>query len=275
VLDSDPWQVRYFTDELRELEPEDGKRRGINHFSATIGAAPITPEIFRLMVPNWQRAEPHVWNNLLLDAYNHLPDVGSSIVMAYAALETFIAWAIDVLQEDKQLPEGLWEWIKDRDDWRKEPSVSEQFDTLLTVFTRRSLKQEEPLLWASFNHLRDARNALAHEGVATISKRKERVGAAKASSLINDTGKIIAWVEQLLPEAHRRLRNTAIGPFARRVASVGEAEAMGPAYVKKGSLDLAPGDSVLFGFRRQPSETAGPLDDQKPPLTEHSEKNAD
>ena len=48
--------------------------------------------------------------------------------MAAAALETFIAWALDILQEERQLPEGLWAWMKTRDnDHTKEPSIREKF----------------------------------------------------------------------------------------------------------------------------------------------------
>ena len=44
--------------------------------------------------------------------------------MAFAALENFIGWALDVLEREKPLPPKLWTWIKERDDehWLKTPS---------------------------------------------------------------------------------------------------------------------------------------------------------
>jgi len=261
VIKSDPWQLRYLADDLQELESAEGKRRGGSGFSATVGDVAITPEIIQMVAANWQTAEPYVWDHLLLDAQGHLPDVGSSIVMVYAALETFIAWALKILHDARPLPDGLWEWINKRDHWSKEPSVSEEFGTLLTAFTGRSLKTEEPRLWESFGEIRKARNAVAHEGVAVTTGKA--VDAAKAKELVDSAGKIIAWVEQLLPESHRRSRTEAIGPFARRVATPQEAEALGLAHVKSGNLGpLAPGESITFGFEPRSEKTTPKADDR-------------
>jgi hypothetical protein len=261
-LTRDPWQLRYLTDELKELESEDGKRRGSVNFSITIGGAAITPEIFNLVRDNWHRAEPYVWDQLLLDARSQFPDVGASIVMAVAALENFIAYALDVLHQEQPLPHGLWDWINDRGDWTKEPSVYEQFDVLLTLFTHRSLKTEEPSLWESFIHLKKARNALAHEGVPVVGKNAELVDPEKAKKFVNDADKIVEWIEGLLPERYRRLRIAATGPFARRMASEQEAAVFGVARVSKGQLGaLAPGQSIRLGFEPKPGEPPGSKSD--------------
>ena len=257
-LTRDPWQLRYLTDELKELESEDEKRRGKVNFSAVIGGAAITPEIFNLVRDNWHRAEPFVWDQLLLDARSQLPDVGASIVMAAAALENFIAHALDILHQEQPLPQGLCDWINDRGDWTKEPSVYEQFDVLLTLFTHRSLKKEEPLLWESFIHLKKARNALAHEGVPSLGKNAEQVDPEKAKKFVNDAEKIIVWIEGLLPERHRRMRIVAMGPFARRMASEQEAAALGAPRITKGQFgSLTPGQSIEFGFESKSNEPVG------------------
>ena len=211
-----PWSVRYLTDEGQELEEEDGKIRGFSGAQFTIGAAPLTPDAIS-MVASPDSAEPYVWDQLLLDAYELLPDVGGAIAMAAAALETFIAWALDVLQEERELPEGLWKWMKTRNnDHTKEPSVAEKFDVLLRAFTGRSLKGE-PELWKHFKQLRAARNSLVHEGVAIVEK--SRVDDGKARALVIGADSIIKWCELLLPAARRRARTEAQGPFRRKLAS--------------------------------------------------------
>lgn len=270
VINSDPWQLAYLRDDLNELDREEGKRRGQLSSSTTIGVAAITPEIIQMIAANRRTAEPYVWDHLLLDAQEQLPDVGSSIVMAYAALETFVAWALEILHETRPLPDGLWQWIKKRDHWSKEPSVREQFDTLLTVFTGHSLKKEEPSLWGSFGEIRKARNTIAHEGVAITAGKA--VHAAKAMELVDNASKIIAWVEQLLPEPHRRLRTHAIGPFARRLVTPEEGNALGLAHIVSGRLGpLASGESIRFGFESKSDEQTPKVDDKaadlpSPPL---------
>jgi hypothetical protein len=160
--------------------------------------------------------------------------------------------------------------FNERGDFRKQPSVSERFDNLLTVFTRRSLMKEEPLLWESFSNLKNARNALAHEGIASLGKRGELVDASKARKLVNDADKIISWIEQLLPDSHRRQRKDAIGPFARRMATMQEAEALGHARLIKGQIgELAPGQSISIGFEFEPNRN--PNSSEAPPSRKRAE----
>jgi hypothetical protein len=215
----DACQVTYLTDDGKEVEEEDGKKR--SHFYAHSGFSfpAITPEIVSL-VTHPDLGEPYVWDQLLLDSNALLPDVGGAIVMASAALETFIAWALDVLHQERELPPGLWDWIKTRDHFTKEPSVAEKFDTLLRIFTGRSLKDETEL-WRLYKELRNARNTLVHEGVATVGTTP--VDRAKARELIVGAEKTIKWVEQLLPAARRRVRTEASGPFSRRLTTPAEA----------------------------------------------------
>ncbi len=158
VIGRDPWRFRYLTDDGQDIPAEEGKFRGRSQGAVTVGVAALTPDAFLMVAARQETAEPYVWDQLLLDAQDLLPDIGSAIVMASAALETFITWALDVLEKEHPLPAGLWAWIKERDDehWMKTPSVSEKFDTLLRVFTGRSLK-EQPDLWKGYAELRRAR----------------------------------------------------------------------------------------------------------------------
>jgi hypothetical protein len=261
---NDPWRLSYLTDDLREFEMEQGKRRGKGAFASTVGVPALSPEIIMTVASSWGKtSEPYVWDELLLDAHASLPDIGSATVMAYAALETFIGWALQVLQRDRPLPEGLWDWINKRDHWSKEPSVAEQFDALLRTFTGRSLKEESGL-WQGFTQLRKARIAVAHEGVA-VASAGEAVDASKAKELVNQADSIIAWVENLLPVEHRRLRRAATGPFARKMATPEESAALGLAYIKSGELGVLPpgGDGVTFGFLAKPESDSVAASDEK------------
>jgi len=219
-----PWHVRYLTDNQQELDREEGKLRGVRGGSRTLGGAALTPEIIE-MAANSQTEEPFAWDQLLLDSYAQLPDVGGAIVMASASLETFIGWAVNILHQKNPLPLGLWEWINKRDHWTKEPSVSEKFDALLRVFTGHSLKDESKL-WQAFSELRKARNSLVHEGSVKLGGKPLEAG--DALNLIFNADKIIKWVELLLPEEHRRLRTDATGPFTSRLLSSTEAAILEP-----------------------------------------------
>lgn len=224
LIGSDSWQLAYLSDDGQLLEHDPAKKRFQTSVIATIGAAAVTPEIFQLVGPNWQKPEPYVWDQLLLDAQAQLPDIGAAIVMAYSSLETFIQWALQILNDKQPLPGGLWDWINERDHWSKEPSVTEKFDALLRVFSEQSLK-DDARLWQTFADIRKARNSVAHEGVATLSGKP--IDAGKAKQLVDGAHEIIAWVERLLPETHRRLRTAALGPFTRRVATPLDAARLG------------------------------------------------
>jgi hypothetical protein len=212
----DPCTIRYLTDEAQELDKEEGKMRGATHAHATVGYPVLTSDVVQMIAGSDNR-EPYVWDQLLLDAYELLPDVGGAIAMAAAALETFIIWALDILHQERPLPPGLWDWMNTRNnDHTKEPSVAEKFDVLLRVFTGRSLKDAAEL-WKYQKELRNARNTLVHKGLAMVGT--SRVDARKARELVVGADKIIGWVELLLPDAHRRARTEARGPFRRRLAS--------------------------------------------------------
>jgi len=142
-----------------------------------------------------------IWDTLLLDAEALLPDIGASITVANAAMETFISWCLDQLAPLANIPPDLWEWINSRGDWYKEPSVNEQFDKLLQIFAGKSLK-DEVQLWEALQNLRQARNSFTHGGKPLIGNKDVTVELAYA--LIARAKEIVDWVEVLLPETHRR-----------------------------------------------------------------------
>jgi hypothetical protein len=94
----------------------------------------------------------------------------------------------------------VWDWINNRGDFLKQPSVRERFDSLLIAISRQSLK-DEPELWEAFRNLQQARNKFAHEGTATIGGVP--VDYQKAAQLLMQAGKIVDWIEGQLPPALR------------------------------------------------------------------------
>jgi hypothetical protein len=257
VFKRDPWHLRYLTDKFEDFEKEEGKLRSKTAGQVTVGEAALTPETMQIFAERWNAAEPYVWDELLLDAHGLWPDIGSSIVIAFAALETYIEWALGALQEEhRKFPEKFWRWIKERDHWAKQPSVAEQFDALLFAFAGRSLK-DDPSLWTAFTALKKARNNIVHEGSATLDGQK--VDAARAKDLIDGVDKIVAWVEQLLPEAKRRWRAAAPGIYSRRLATPEEAASFGPAALAVGKFGLLePGGPGIRVELRKPEPADGP-----------------
>ena len=142
------------------------------------------------------------WERLLLDAEGLLPEVGPAVVLAAAALENLIAYILGILARPAVTPAGLWDWTTQREDTFARPSVEEQFDSLLKVFTGKSLKTDAALLWVSFKHLKTARNKFVHQGVALIGKTE--VTPETAATLVDGARKVVDWVEQLLPTELRR-----------------------------------------------------------------------
>ena len=138
---------------------------------------------------------------LILDAQALLPEIGPSLVLAYAALEAFVDSCLDKLAPLAKIPDILWSWINKRDQFWKEPRTDEQFDVPLKSLTGRSLK-EQINLWELFQNLRSARHSYVHKGRALIGN--DEVSLERATKLINGAKEIINWMERLLPEQFRR-----------------------------------------------------------------------
>jgi hypothetical protein len=124
--------------------------------------------------------------------------VGPAIVLAATALEVLVAHVLDDLAARSSVPADLWTWINDRDnDHYRQPSVEEQYDTLLKFFTGHSLKGEKKL-WDSFMNLKTARNTFVHSGIA-------KAGGVEASpetarNLILSASEVVAKVREWLPQ---------------------------------------------------------------------------
>jgi hypothetical protein len=95
LIERDPWLLRYLGDDGQELPVEEGKIRGCGSGPSRIGYAVVSPETYKMIVDHPDTNEPYIWDELLLDARDQLPNVGNATVMAFAAMENFIGWTLD------------------------------------------------------------------------------------------------------------------------------------------------------------------------------------
>jgi hypothetical protein len=145
---------------------------------------------------------PPPWESLLLDATLSGVSSGNSIVLATTALEVFISHVLDGLATRRAQPNGLWEWINNRFDHEREPSLEEQYDVLLKVLTSHSLKEDRGL-WQAFRDVKSARNSFVHEGIARIGKASEPVDPKTVRSLIHSAELVISKIREWLPDDMR------------------------------------------------------------------------
>lgn len=222
------WKLEYLTDNGEKLPKDESLFRACSSSSTSwrISAMPAGVwDVARALPDDFS---PPIWDTLLLDANAQLPDVNTSIVLANAALESLIRFSLDVLAEGSSIPPESWKWLSARnDDWLKQPSVKEMFDQALYLLTRRSLKKEQPELWKAFDELRDARNSMVHRGKAVVKRKSKKdspegeVTPQKARELVDGAGRIIRWVESLLPAEHRRVMFEGTVNFALERSATG------------------------------------------------------
>jgi hypothetical protein len=137
-----------------------------------------------------------------LDSRAAFPHLGTVVVLAATALEVFIANLLDTLVKETDVPERLWSWMNKRGKFDQEPSVEEQFDTLLEVMTGHSLK-DDLALWDAFQNLKTARNKFVHEGIPRIGKNAPPISELEALSLVGQAESIVAKIREWIPEKHR------------------------------------------------------------------------
>jgi hypothetical protein len=197
------WRLDYLTDDGESLPSDIGKRRAVIHDRIELGAPCLTAAQWQAAKGLSRSYKAKAWEVLLSDAEYHLPDVAPAIVFAAAGLEALIGHALSTLAPKDQPAASLWTFINDRGDFHKEPSVKEKFDVLLSALSGYTLKSENKL-WEAFDHLRQARNSLVHEGVATVGKDHRLVTVDRAYELIALAKEVAKWIESILPEAVRR-----------------------------------------------------------------------
>jgi hypothetical protein len=198
------WLLRYLNDDGSELPSEEDKARGVGYCQIGAGAIGLT-------IPAWETIKslpvdysPPAWESLLLDASHPGAPPGSTIVLAFTALEVYIAFVIDGMAQIQTKPPELWGWINHRRHHEKEPSVEEQYDDLLKLYCGHSLK-EDASLWEAFRNLRTARNAFVHTGKVNETHAGKSVAVA---TLVPFASQIIEKVSQWVPEELRWTKPT-------------------------------------------------------------------
>jgi hypothetical protein len=202
------WVLNYLTDDGQPLAVQEGLLRTFVGSGRKLGVTGMDAGAWddSWNLPTYY--DPPVWDVLHLDAVNLLPAVGPAIVLAYAALETFIAQTIDALAPSAGINPDFWKWTTNRDPWTQNPSVADQFDVLLKVVCGHSLK-EDNRLWERFQEIRKARTSFVHEGKAMVGPVE--VSIEKVHELIGACGEILDRIEEWMPEAMRRPRLTRPG----------------------------------------------------------------
>jgi hypothetical protein len=200
-----PWVLEYLNDDGSAL-PGDPERKLIRRrisSASSVSLAACDPDVWDYIFSLPADFEPPTWHTLLLDSRAALPHVGTAVVLAATALEVFIAELLDVLAKESPVPNLLWDWINDRDnDHYKQPSVAEQFDTLLKVMTGHSLKDEDAL-WQAFQKLKNARNKFVHVGIPKTGEKASPVSQDDALALVGQAESIVAKIREWIPEKNR------------------------------------------------------------------------
>jgi hypothetical protein len=187
--------ITYLNNNGKELEEEIGKITHKFQDRCEFKFVALNKELWNDTFSIQSDFTSQHWMNLLLDAYDELPDIGSAVVLAFTALEIFIS---DILNQlaSKNVSPDLWLWINSR---QKEPKTVEQYDTLLKIFTGHSLKDESKL-WDAFHHLKSARDTFVHEGVSRITKKSKKLEINEALKLIQQADEITLKIREWLPK---------------------------------------------------------------------------
>lgn len=208
--DSVHWRIQYLNDDGGELVQQAG------HVRTRVGAK-FHWSFVRISENVWKDAwklpkdfTSHPWDRLLMDAEPLMPNSGAAMAVLNAALETFAYWMNQILFEHSTIDRTLYEWVNDRKDWMKEPSVLDRYDVLLKVFTGKTLK-DEPFLWEALKKIRGVRNNFMHQGRLAPKKDAAELGVHEVYGLLQKANEIVNWVEALLPpEVHRPKLNETI-----------------------------------------------------------------
>ena len=189
------WNLQYLNDDNTELDKVKGLLRGRGGREFNVSWVALTNEVWNNIYSLPIDYVPPEWDTLLLDADAALPKVGPSIILASTALEVFISQILDGLAKIKSKSPELWKWINSRAP-SKVPTLEEQFDDLLMIFTGKSLKDDKTL-WEDFKNLKRARNSFVHEGIAKVGPNI--VSEVQAREFVRKTSEIIDLIKDYIP----------------------------------------------------------------------------
>lgn len=245
------WRIEYLTDEGEQLNKDPDKSRSVQSGVTRWRTNVITKEVWKNAAHDFRNFEPYVWDSLLLDAYAQADDVDAAIVLANAALESAIDFALEMLARESSVSRQSFDWLINRSgDYIRQPSVKEKFDELLFLISGHSLEKEKSDLWESLKDLRCARNSMVHRGKAVLKKGKKAtekdVDVTLAKELLGKAKEIIDWLESLLLADIRREKLKTPYHLAFNVTARGDDEKemylVGVKSSHSLNLSLLPGD---------------------------------
>ncbi|MDA0167161.1 hypothetical protein OM076_43275 [Solirubrobacter ginsenosidimutans] len=202
--DETVWRLDYLNEDGSELAPAPPLlRASISPGAIDLTAVAVTNEIWEAArsLPKDFRTPP--WETLFLDAVSTRWNIGPALVLMYAALEARITNAIEVLIDSTDADPELWSWITDRDEkFHLQPSMKDKYSVVIKALSGESLKVRDAKLWQSFVQIGKGRNSFAHGEPATIDRKP--VTDLDMIRLLDHCGRILNWVDSLLPSEHRR-----------------------------------------------------------------------
>jgi hypothetical protein len=160
------WRLEYLADDGTELEKREGLVRKLGAVERSFNFVLLDQTIWNQIHELPPDSTPPPWIELLIDAKTDLPRIGPAMVLAATALEVFISRTLENLAKLRGKEGDLWRWLNARADHLR-PTVEEEYDALLKMFSGHSLK-EDATLWEQFKNLKTARNEFVHEGVAKL-----------------------------------------------------------------------------------------------------------
>lgn len=188
-------KIEYLNDDYTALPDTKGlvKRWGTKNIKLEFVA--LTQGVWNdvCKVPPFE--ELPIWKTLLFDAEAILPEVGPSVILTFTALEVFIAKTLNQMASFRDIDDQLWSWLNERQG--KNPTITEQYDSLAKQLIGCSLKEENEL-WKAFDNLRKARNSFAHRGTTELNGT--RLTTVDALEFIKSANSIIGYIKEKLPE---------------------------------------------------------------------------
>lgn len=200
-VDETFWTLNYLNDSGALLEKEEGKNRIVSRGQTKTEEICLNKDMWKMVTELDSEFKLPGYEEIFLDALFLKNEVGPAIVLAYTSLETMIEYCLNIIVKSKEIPEGLWEWIGGKKrELQQLPTTDEKFDSLLKIFSGKSLKDKSKL-WEAYKNLQTARNEFVHNGAAKVGGvvvTKER--AKELSTKVRD---IIIWLEEIMPEKNR------------------------------------------------------------------------
>jgi len=185
------WRLDYLNDDGTELPSQEGMVRGRVVTGFQWRFCSLNEKVWTSLVELPLERDMPLWEFLYLDAVNALPDSGSAIVLAFSAVEVLISQVLAHHAHLNVKPFGIWEWLTDRAQYWREPSITDKVDRILAVLVGASLKDDQTR-WETFRTLKRTRDTFVHTGEISLDP------SAMNSLLMHAKG-IIDWLAQYLP----------------------------------------------------------------------------